>query len=74
MGCLLCNITSCNEFSQGDDPPVINPFHCQTRGRRRVFLDELAYDIAANHPEMVRRINLYVRKLTQKAELAECIK
>jgi hypothetical protein len=63
MGCLLCNITACKEFEQGDAPPIVNPFYCKTRKRTREFLDELAYDIASKHPEMVRRINRYVRRL-----------
>lgn len=63
MGCILCSITSCEEFIQGDRPSEHNIFYCKTKKEREDFLEELAYDIAATHPEMVRKINRYVKKL-----------
>jgi len=59
MGCVLCNITSCEEFLQGGNPPIKNPFYSKTNGEREQFLEELAHDIASQHPELVRKINGY---------------
>ncbi len=54
MGCVLCNITNVKEFA---GPPIGNPFFCPTEEEKKQFLDELAYDIAVRHPEMVKQIN-----------------
>lgn len=69
MGCVLCNITSCEEFPQGKDPPIKNPFYCKTQREREELLKELAYDIASIHPELVRRINRYYRKVKKASVL-----
>lgn len=63
MGCVLCNITSCDEFSQGENPSIKNPFYCKTEQERDEFLDELASDIVSRHPEMVERINTLTAKV-----------
>lgn len=57
MGCVLCNITKSREL--GEDA---NPFYCSTPEDLEAFLEELAYDIAASHPEMRALINKYVKK------------
>ena len=67
MGCVLCNITSCEEFVQGANPPVKNPFYSKTEEEKDRFLEELAYDIASRHPELVRKINEHARKLDEAA-------
>lgn len=54
MGCVLCNITNMDK----------SPFKCETEEDREEFLNELAYDIAARHPEVVKKINDYVAKLS----------
>lgn len=56
MGCVLCNITGCREFTQGTEPPVLNPFYCKTSEERSEFIEELCADIALRHPEVVKRI------------------
>lgn len=67
MGCVMCNITNCEEFVQGPKPAIKNPFYCKTEGDLRQFLEDLAHDIASQHPEMVNKINGYVRMLDEKA-------
>lgn len=62
MGCILCNITSCEEFVQGPEPAIKNPFFLSEKEK---FLEELAYDIASKHPEMVEKINEYAVKLSK---------
>ena len=59
MGCLFCNITACEEFIQGDGPPVKNPFYCKTPEDRAEFVNELCYDIAGRHHNVARRIFYY---------------
>ena len=65
MGCLLCNITSCEEFVQGPKRPIQNPFYRKSEEELDQFLDELAYDIASRHPELVEKINSYAKKLKE---------
>lgn len=63
MGCVLCNITKNKELPQvQEDAGRLNPFYCATPQQLEAFLEELAYDIAASHPEMRTMINKYVRK------------
>ena len=57
MGCVLCNITNVKEAQQGKEKALVNPFYCPTEEEKKQFLDELAYDIAVRHPEMVKQIN-----------------
>ena len=62
MGCVLCNITSCEHLGT-EAKPEPNPFFCRTKQERKEFLDELAYDIASRHLGLVKKINQYVEKL-----------
>ena len=62
MGCILCNIITCEEFKQG----IKNPFYCKFKKERDRFSEELAYDIAINHPKIVRKINEYAKKAQAK--------
>lgn len=69
MGCALCNITRCKEFDgEGHGEKVPNPFFCKTIKEEDRFLHELAYDIAAKHPKIMRRINRYFKKLKRKGK------
>lgn len=61
MGCVLCNIISCEHFGTEEDPQP-NPFFCKTEREREEFLDELACDIVSRHPEIVERINTLIAK------------
>lgn len=54
MGCLLCNITNLK---------TTNKFYCKTQEEKKDFRDELAYDIARNHPEMVKLIEKYKKEI-----------
>ena len=58
MGCIVCNILN-----------MKSPFRCKTEEEKDMFLHELAYDIAANHPEIIDLIKEYVKKLKD----TECI-
>jgi len=64
MGCVLCNITSCEEAVQGLGPSQKNPFYSKTKRGKEEFLKELAQDIATHHPEIVRKINRYAQRLS----------
>mgnify|MGYP001588249047 CR=1 FL=1 len=65
MGCVLCNMLGCEEFLQGEEPSLKNLFYCKTERERKGVEDELAYDIASCHPDLMRKINRYHKKLKQ---------
>ncbi len=71
MGCLFCNITSFDHCSQGDAPPIINPFYTPYGPEREQFIDELINDIVNNHPEETRKI---VRKFKESPLYSDAAK
>ena len=53
MGCVLCNIL------HGEN----SPFRSENQEDEQLFLDELCYDIAQNHSDIVERIEHYRKKI-----------
>lgn len=52
MGCVMCNI--------------VDAWFPNNKGNVNAFIAELAYDIARGHPEIVSKINKYVKALKQE--------